>query len=69
MTARRMTAADRALVESMLDDGASYHEVERTTGWSRATLIYHWPGRGWPMSRGAAQRKLNAELRALGSLV
>lgn len=67
--ARRMTQADVDQVTAMLDDGASYHEVERTTGWSRSTLIHRFPGRGWPMSRGAEQRVLNEQLRKLGALL
>lgn len=31
----------------ILDDGASYGEVARTLGVSRATVARHFPGEGW----------------------
>lgn len=34
----------------LLEDGASYHEVSRTTGIPRTTLTDNLPGYGWTLS-------------------
>lgn len=50
-----------AQAETLLEDGASFCEVERTISMSRQTLAKYFPGKQWTKSMGG---KLSAETRA-----
>lgn len=42
----------------LLEDGASQHEVQRTTGLARETIRKHFPGQGWTHVEGGKFRVL-----------
>ncbi len=48
----RVTPTERAHMEQLLSEGASYREVARTTGRSSNTVARLFPFRGWSQSQG-----------------
>lgn len=63
--ARRYSPQLRQQIESMLDDGCSYSEVQRTTGVHSSALSKYWPGRGMSRSDGNRIRRMFKELEDL----
>jgi hypothetical protein len=46
--------ADHNRVEEMLADGCSLTEIGRTLGWSTATMVKYFRGRGWTAEQSGA---------------
>lgn len=47
-----------ARAKALLDDGASYTEVTRTTGVSKTTLHRKFPGSGWTYKQAGEHRQM-----------
>lgn len=54
--ARRMTTERRERIETMLNDGWSWLEIERTEGASWETMNRHFPGTQWTLQQVHAHR-------------
>lgn len=52
-----------AQAAELLRDGASQHEVARTTGISTKTLRKHFPGQGWTHQQGGEFTALNRYMK------
>jgi transposase-like protein len=67
LAGRRVTPEDRAAIEALLEEGMSFAEIERTTGWKHQTLQRHFPGRAWTPEQcgehARAIRTANARIR------
>lgn len=61
----RMTSVDLARAKQLFDDGCSAHEVSRTLGWCRSTLLKHFPGRGWTVEQSVEHQSLMRQMRQL----
>lgn len=48
---------------TLLADGASYREVERTLGLHRSTISHHLPGYGWTPREGGQFRAATRYMR------
>lgn len=55
---RRYTDEEKAQAERMLDDGASYNEIERTLGVKARTVSRWFPGRGWDPREAVTYRHM-----------
>lgn len=61
----RMSEDEIAAARALLEDGASYSEVVRSTGRARPTLQHHLPGYGWSQSMASEYRHLRERLDQL----
>lgn len=57
-----MSDGERALIERLLVDGASYYEVARTVNRSVSTLYKHWPGYQYTVEQAAEVRSFYQQL-------
>jgi hypothetical protein len=67
-SARRFTEEELALAKRLLEDGASYKEVQRTLGRGikgADTLSRKFPGMGWTAGMGKGYAVMKAQLDAL----
>lgn len=53
-------------IKAMLDSGASYSEVHRTTGVSRRWIVNHYPNQGWSAKESAEYRHALQKAREAG---
>lgn len=60
--APRLSAAERVVIQRLIDDGASYYEIARTTGRHVETIKKYWPGRGWTREQITAASVMSRQL-------
>lgn len=62
---RHFTAEEHSTIESMLEDGCSLHEIERTIGRNHGALASHprYRGRGWTKQQVAEYASILRKLR------
>lgn len=69
---RMFTEAEIAVVESMIEDGASLNEVARTVGRDHSVIVRRWKGCGWDKVSsaefGALRLKMSREMPGFSDL-